>query len=178
MRIKARLFIYEFFNLIAGILSVCDLNYTKVDIYQPEVYNFTTIKDCKCTKSYLCVRKCCALNYYLNSKGECIFNGTAHFNVSVFHLQNVLLAENALEMRFLPGVVGCEDGEDKLNETADGIFLQDDGRLWVEEVNKYVTYDEYCLERREDGGVFAFYCNSHQKLEEIKITNRLTFIGT
>ncbi|KAK4872681.1 hypothetical protein RN001_014710 [Aquatica leii] len=150
-------------NTLQIVLSECDTNNNDPEddayAYGTYVYN-GTISACNCTKTKICVRKCCHLNYVLIDK-LCVRNSTLEFKVDVF--DDTVMVNDVLDFRYLPGRMICDSGStyyrlEPIDFPEDQFYMQRDGRLWQPLVNKHIASDRYCLERFDDIGISAFAC--------------------
>ncbi|KAF2899562.1 hypothetical protein ILUMI_06612 [Ignelater luminosus] len=155
-------FTFLFFNsIITIVFASCILE--KPDSLEYSVNSIVfndSLENCGCDYSlHMCVRKCCAENYTLQNR-TCVLNYEP-FSVSIY--QDDTESTSLSTYSLITGIMKCAGkyGYYKLDPkeyTEDKFYFQENGKLWLEKINKFVYKDQFCLENFDDIGLSALVC--------------------
>ncbi|KAF5292900.1 hypothetical protein FQR65_LT11152 [Abscondita terminalis] len=185
--IRDDLFIFIFFYLSGPILSFCvfdsktETNTSKsggdIHSYAPTIFNKSYVNKCGCDNDFICIRKCCDVNYVEINK-TCTLNKTLKMDLSIFQYGNVELEEDLFNVRYLSGINQCILDDNMFYEALrDEFYVQRDGRIWLPAMNTYFGQEHYCLDYNSESTTVAIICILSFDIQGLLISERLTVVG-
>lgn len=133
--------------------------------------NVIDLKSCSCEKS--CVRKCCALGYYLREEDKlCILdeNNTEFFS-------NFLKEEKISDKIELTVGIECLENyyQGPSSNPDDGFVIWDNGSMYLPSYNDVIPSEDYCVDYLENKGIWGMVCFPvfEDALETVKNSGRI-----
>lgn len=118
-------------------------------------YKNVTAKQCGC-EAKTCVRKCCKPGFFYFRRYCRRNNFTSSFKIPVYINKTIAIGELGRDGPFSVGVMDCRFFRLNLSGPNGGLYVQEEGALWVPVYRRFYKNSRYCVD--ELYGASALLC--------------------